>query len=454
MSKNLMLTICLGILLAPWLLSPVAADETLQLRTVVTLPLLPNGSQSVLRSFDISFVNPRNHTYALAASALSATGTGPASQPGIVIIHTPSKQAKLLAVGQFAGSCSIPPAPPVTYVGPNGVIVIEKGADADIWAGDGAIFSPSCAPNANNTNVATYSNVKVLDLHTGAIKKVVSTGGVRRADELCYNPLSDVVLVANSDPLDNFVTFIGDDDYQVLGKIKFDGNDPDGNNIQAKGIEHCQFNPRDGKFYLNISATVTNGVAGPGMVLRISAQAPFQVEAAFTIATATGCTGPQGMAIGPRHQIALGCGGTNSLIIDDRDGTTIATVAGEGGAGQAWYNPGSNHYYFARLGPGILGVEDAGPPPQADTPDTPTAGFSHSVAADPHKNQVYVPIRTSTITQTASVCGSKGGMDILGCIAIYDSPADTDDCIADDDPVIGVNDDGDEQFRRQRCIKN
>jgi hypothetical protein len=159
------------------------------------------------------------------------------------------------------------------------------------------------------------------------------------------------------------------------------------------------------------------------------------------------------MAIGPRHQIALGCGGTNSLIIDDRDGTTIEIVTGEGGADQAWYNPGSNHYYFARLGPGILGVEDAGPPPQADT-HTPTAGFSHSVAADPHKNQVYVPIRTSTITQTASVCGSKGGMDILGCIAIYDSPADTDDCIADDDPVIGVNDDGDEQFRRQRCIKN
>ena len=69
----------------------------------------------------------------------------------------------------------------------------------------------------------------------------------------------------------------------------------------------------------------------------ISAIPPFHVEAAFTIATATGCAGPNGLAVGPDSQIALGCGGANSLIIADGTGippagSVIATVTGEGGA--------------------------------------------------------------------------------------------------------------------------
>ena len=90
-SKKLKWTICLGGLLAPWLLasaSPPAVADALTLDTVVTLPLLPNGNQAVLRSFDISFVDSEgngqgndkgngngksSHTYALAASALFCT---------------------------------------------------------------------------------------------------------------------------------------------------------------------------------------------------------------------------------------------------------------------------------------------------------------------------------------------------------------------------------------------
>jgi hypothetical protein len=46
------------------------------------LPMLPGTTtQSILRSFDISFVDGNSH-YALASSALSATGTGPACSLG------------------------------------------------------------------------------------------------------------------------------------------------------------------------------------------------------------------------------------------------------------------------------------------------------------------------------------------------------------------------------------
>jgi hypothetical protein len=110
-----------------------------------------------------------------------------------------------------------------------------------------------------------------------------------------------------------------------LGTIKFDGTDQKGNNITANGIEQCKYNPQDKKFYLNIPATlVTTGTttsAGPGLVLTISEHAPFHVERVFTIdPVATGCAGPSGLAVGPSNQMALGCGGTNSLVINSTNG--------------------------------------------------------------------------------------------------------------------------------------
>jgi hypothetical protein len=456
-TKGKLLACLAGI--APLLLAPtvVSADEQLTLTTIVSLP-----DGQLLRSFDISFVDPRSHTYALAASATAPGTTGPATNPRIIIVDTRLNVVtrEFNGTPTFAGSCSIPPARD-TFSGPNGVIVIEKGANADIWAADGPIFTKSCDPTSA---LQTPSNVKVIDLHTGVTKKVISTGGIRRADELCYNPRSDVVLVANDDPLDNFITFIGEDSFNVVGKIRFDGTDPNGANIRADGIEQCQFNHRDGKFYLSLPdiGGGINGVGGStghdGAVVRISGHAPFKVEKVFPIAAATGCLGPQGLAVGPAHQLALGCGGTNSLIIDDRNGGTIAIVAGQGGTDEDWYNPGSNHYYFARSTPAALGVEDAGPPPSAD-PTVSTAAGSHSVAADPIRNQVYVPIRgnAATGTGTSKVCSSakdvfgNPGNDSLGCIAVYTAPNDADDCVAEGAPVVRVNEDGDPEFLRGRC---
>jgi hypothetical protein len=302
-------------------------------------------------------------------------------------------------------------------------MIIEKGRNADIWAGDGPKFNTSCDPT---TVITEYSSAKVLDLYTGATKHVFPTGGIRRADELCYNPVSDVVLIANDDPLDNFITFIGEDRYNVIQKIHFDGTDPNGNNpngnkIIANGIEQCAFNPRDGKFYINLPATVTAGSPSPGLVLRISGSAPFHVEKVFTPA----CGGASGMAIGPDHQIGLACPAPNAEIIDDRTGGQIALLPGVGGADEMWYDPRSNHYFFGISTPGTLGIADAGPPPSVD-PSTPTASGSHSVAADRITNQVYVPIRggaTGSVVCSSGldVFGNKGN-DALGCIAVYTTP--------------------------------
>jgi hypothetical protein len=427
-------------------MAAMAADEQFSVTTIVPLP-----HSEILSAFDISWVDKTSHTLAVAASRVTGSG-GNVAEIIIVDTHKNVVTKELQADPPFAGACSFPGRN--TISGPNGVITIEKGSNTDVWAGDGPVPKASAIPvlcvpvnppNPTPAQIDKPSSVKVLDLKTGNTKAVISTGGIGRADELCFNPISDVVLVANDEPFDNFITFIGEDSFKVLQQIKFDGSDtnagidPATNKpILAAGIEQCQFNPRDGKFYLNIPATGPG--AGDGVVLRISAHAPFHVEKVFPISSAkTGCAGPQGMAIGPDHQIGLGCGGTNSLIIDDRDGSTIQVVAGQGGTDENWYNPGNNHYFFARSGTaatgGFLGVEDAGPPPTADA--TAASGFgSHSVAADSIKNQVYVPIRgnSGVAGSNNKICGSASatdgtkGNDSFGCIAVFTAPRDEDDC--------------------------
>jgi hypothetical protein len=427
MAKNLKwITACLAGVLAPWLIAtaPAAADEQFAVTRIVSLP-----DHQVLGAFDISFVAPESHVFAVASSYLHS----------VVVVDTRTNLVtkELQANPPFIGNCSIPPQRDA-YSGPNGVMVIEKGRNADVWAGDGPVFNTHCVPASG---VKTPSTLKVLDLHTGATKAVISTGGQRRADEMCFNPRSDVVLISNPDALDNFITFVAEDSFKVLQTMKFDGSDKSADNIVASGIEQCVFNPRDGKFYINIPATKKDG-SGPGLVLRISEQAPFKVEKVFTVPASTGCGGGAGLAVGPDHQLALGCGGANALIMDDRDGSTIKVITGEGGADEIWYNPGDNHYFFARSGAMKLGVEDAGPPPSAD-PDAATATGSHSVAADPHRNQVYVPIRgnsaTVPIPGTSKICSSATdhfghkGDDGAGCIAVYTAPRDKDDRRAEDE---------------------
>jgi hypothetical protein len=436
MAKNLKLaSVCLAGALVAVAMTPSVADEQFAPTTIVQLP-----DAQILSAFDISFVEPNSHIFALAASRVIGSGGAFGT---VIIVNTGLNLVtkELQSTPAFVGDCTVPPARN-TYSGPNGVIVIEKGLNTDVWAGDGPVFNTPCLPSSG---LKTPSTVKVLDLRTGATKAVIKTGngmpgtvGQRRADELCYNPVSDVVLIANDDTMDNFITFIGEDSYKVLQRIRFDGTDPNGNNILANGIEQCQFNPRDGKFYINLPNTgpASAKPPGPGVVLRMSAIAPFHVEKVFPVGTDyPTCGGASGLAIGPDHQIGLACGGADALIIDDRTGNKIQLLTGAGGADELWYNPGDRHYFFGISTPGTLGVADAGPPPRLD-PFAKTAAGSHSVAADAFRNQVYVPIRgnngTTPPSTTGTICSSakdvfgNAGSDALGCIAIYTAPRDSE----------------------------
>ncbi|HZM89952.1 MAG TPA: hypothetical protein VFF31_25755 [Blastocatellia bacterium] len=378
-----------------------------------------------LNSFDIGFVDPKIGRYFLADRTNSTVDEVKTS------INSINQLAKGAFLGVQAGT---------NTSGPNGVITANN--HTEVWAADGVLCGTPAKNNACTTSAtpATQtSRILVIDLKTGEVTHTIDNGGNRRADELCEDPQHHVVLVANDDDSDLFLTFISTNTYEILGKpLSLDGTDPNAQNVKAtNGIEQCQWSPRTGKFYLAVPEVNGSGSnTQPGAVLEIDptsrmVEKVFSIDFGFLPQTGTpgmpgftpataDCLGPQGLAIGPNREILLGCSnaGKGSVIINERNGDLVRSLAGLNGNDEVWYNPGNNHYFLAgsnhnlalpTLGP-ILGVVDQKPDTIDEDASPATAAGSHSVAADPVFNQVYVPGNNAA----TSIC--PGGH---GCIAIF-----------------------------------
>jgi hypothetical protein len=383
-----------------------AADEVFAPTAAITLP----GIQKV-QAFDISFVDPVLGIYIL----------GDRTNQSVDVIDTDTNTVLTQLKGGFVG-----PSGNNDTSGPDGVVVVRH---REVWVGDapcptGVGFPTACGP------IGT-SSVKVIDLFNQQLTHTIFTGGSARSDELCVDPRHRLVMAANNADDPPFVSLISSKTYTVVKKIPFDGTNgaPKSNN----GAEQCQWSPRTGKFYISIPG-IDGQPAGTGGVAVID-PITQKVEKTFIVPLAS-CEAPQGMALGPDHQILLGCNGPSganhpTAIIDERDGHVIKTLANQSGADMVWFNPGDDHYFLARstsVGPNqFLGVVDADNPggPSSDT-DVITANKTvagrnaHSVAADPIMNQVYVPIPAGVST----ICGSFGGDNARGCIGVFTTTHD------------------------------
>ena len=403
-----------------------------------------------LNSFDIGFVDPKIGKYFLADRTNSTVDQVTTS------IGAPSLNQ--LAKGKFVGVQA-----GTNTSGPNGVITANN--HTEVWAADGVLCgnpptNNACTPGA--PPATQTSRILVIDLKTQQVTDTIDNGGNRRADELCEDPQDHVVLVANDDDSDLFVTFISTNPgHDILGKLSFKGDDPKAQKIEAtNGIEQCQWSPRTGKFYLNIPEVSGSGSnTQPGAVLQIDPKSMvvekvFSIDFGFLPQTMTAlatafCLGPQGMAIGPQGEILLGCsnGGTagtpavrvsfgqGSVIINERNGNLVRNLEGLNGNDEVWYNPGNNMYFLAgsnHIGGAptftarpILGVVDQREDTADLDPPTDTAAGSHSVAVDPVLNQVYVPVNQGTPPlPPPSICvDASGAPSGRGCIAIFNSAA-------------------------------
>jgi hypothetical protein len=446
-------------ILVPCLLSInttfASADEIFTPLTAVTV----STPGRPLKSFDISYVDQGGVKICYRSTCWSTPPRyflADRSNGAIDVVDPVSNTLVTLLVPQlaFAGAVTVP----TDSAGPNGVMLItgkvtnptppnctigcrpgginfQQSMQNFVWAGD--------APSPSYLS----SSIKVMDLDTGLTAAVLNTGGVRRADEMCFNPdpKNPFAIVANDDPLDNYITIWRWDTLAFVQKISLAGGDPNASVFTAapaNGIEQCKFNPRNGYFYISIpttgSPTLVSPDIGDGYVLKISQPvmstpthvttfasvvAEYHIDPATTGCGAVGGGGgPAGLSIGPNSTttttppngyIVLGCGkgGTGSVIIDDY-GTFVATVgttnSGSGpntnGTDETWYDPAGNHFFLAGSGtgpdPGVLGVVDAGGIPPAGGQEDGDAGVigEDSVIPQPGTGSHSVAVYSGTCT--------------------------------------------------------
>ena len=391
-------------------------EEKFRVSAAVSLP----NSQKI-SSFDISYVDETNGVYLLADRTNRAVDSVDVLRNRVATQYTANFAG--IVGGNF------------NEAGPNGILTVNGKSGQFLWVGD----------YGNGSNGGNGGLVKVINELDGSLVATISTGGTARADELCYDPKDNVVMIANdAEPLPSaggtgpYVTFIDSTTYKVLGKIFMSGKPGEGP-LATNGIEQCQWRKGTDKFYLNIPE-----VNGPGndtvdgAVLVID-PTTMSIVKNFDIRVQE-CAGPQGMALGPAPQILLGCNDPNktvpnSITINQNTGATISIFPGEDGPDEVYYNPGDGHYFLARSGgatPQELGIIDASIVNRLTIGKVDTslpigvAGKTgnHSVAADSFTNKVFVPIAA---TSGATVCSSVGGDDSEGCIAVFKANATTDE---------------------------
>jgi hypothetical protein len=339
--------------------------------SVPTLALSPSARWSV----DISWFDPSTQKFYMADR----------NNFGVDIVDTNTDTI----VGAVSSLVGIQPG--TNTSGPNGVLTTSN--PRQLWAGDGdgkvKIF-------ALDSNGMPTSSIPL---------KSVNAGGVRRADEMAFDPDDRVVLVAWDDDADLFLALISVSsiagNINVLGTIHM----PEATGC---GIEQPVYNHATNRFYVAIPCTSAINNANNNTAVHASGE--IAVINPHTIAIenvlpvdGTNCF-PHGLALGPRQNLLLGCSGDapagtqmKSIIMKATTGAILQTFTELGGSDEVWYNPGDNHYYLAMSswtstgltgGPatpslGIInaGTSDSGPGAPVFVQNILTTRTSHSVAA-------------------------------------------------------------------------
>lgn len=410
------------VLCASLLTSVVAlADESERnrrpVRLLTTIPI--PGQLSALRAFDISWIDAPTQLYYL----------GDRSNASVDVVNARTNQFVKQIKAGFTGV--------VFKANPNGP---GQVADNDRSGPNGVVVSGRWlfVTDAN-------SRVVSIDLTTDQVVGDVSTGGAPglRADELAYDPQHGILLVVNNADSPPFATLINVDKQTgkltVGQRITFDD--------ATNGAEQPVWVRATGRFYISIPEVngPGDGTGIHGAVKKINPLTAV-VEATFPVDLCQ----PAGLTLGPEQDLLLGCSvvfdtvnqvwsptdansaAPQQIIMDARNGSIDARVAGVGGSDEVWFNAGDGRYYTASranpTGP-VLGVIDAESGtlvqvvPTVNAAGKPTAvppvpaGTAHSVAANPHNNHVFVPLPANNVFPDC----------LNGCVAVFGVPQGEDD---------------------------
>ena len=279
----------------------------------------------------------------------------------------------------FAGPTG---APGVTNgPGPNGVLVTD---DNIMWVGDGN---------------STLQEVD-LNLSPPRITHSISVGGPTdgRADELGYDPIERVVLVANNASVPPHLTFVSADTYSVLGQIKLS---------DATGLEQPWWDTQLHRFLVTVPAS-------PPYVAVIDPRS-MRITKKYRI---PGCTsGMNGIVLGPFQRLLVSACG-RPYIMNAINGRVINMIKEVGGGDEVWYNAGDNRFYVTSTdstGQTVLGVIDGDSSTLIQ--NVPAPGI-RNVSAFVGNNHIFAAVAAPAAPRSASVC-LQFGLPDTGCVAVF-----------------------------------
>src|SRR5438132_2212518 len=279
------------------------------------------------------------------------------------------------------------------FVGPAGAPGVTNGPGPN-----GVLVTPDNIMFVGDCN----SLLQAVDLNLSPpqITHTISVGGPTdgRADELGYDPVERVVLVANNASVPPHLTFVSADTYRVLGQIKLS---------DATGLEQPWWDTQLHRFLVTVPAT-------PPYVAVIDPRS-MRVRKKYTI---PGCTsGMNGIILGPFQRMLVSAGRTPYLL-NAIDGHVINMIKEVGGGDEVWYNARDNQYYVTSTdstGQTVLGVIDGETSKWIQNVPAPGA---RNPSAFVGNNHIFAAVAAPAAPRSASVC-LQFGLPDNGCIAVF-----------------------------------
>ena len=157
---------------------------------------------------------------------------------------------------------------------------------------------------------------------------------------------------------------------------------------KADEAQQPVWNPKNDRFYQAVPAITGINTGSIDIINPLTRK----VERSLI----TGCS-PAGLVLTPSQRLKTSCGEAFDAITGDRLGRTEEGNPSAVAADQLWYNPGDNNYYFGFFN-GILGgrgcaVVDA----NTNQLLTFIPASTHTLAADPNYNRIFIPVTGSGI---------------------------------------------------------
>jgi hypothetical protein len=426
-SKNLKWKICLGSLLAPWLIAsasvPALADDNNRNAPVSLLGVIKVPGNPVV-SADISWADPGTQRYYFADR----------SNSGVDIIDAVNN-VWVGRVGGMAGVLSNGGGTSTTNgSGPNGVVVTPQ---KQLWAGDGnsTVQLADVDPES-----ATYLKIlKSISTAVGACDGgTATTHYCGRADEIDYDPVDNVIMVANNAPLSAlaphnsitpYATFINaSPPYNVMGYITFPG---------AGGLEQPRWDDQTKRFLITVPGQMigTTVITKPSIqvinpvTLQSEKTYPLDCQAIANVTSAS----MTGIFLRPNQHILVSACGFPIILTLDKQTTNvniIQVINQVGGGDEVWYNPGDGRFY-------VTGVDKTTPTgvQSLGVINAETSEWLQNVPDVRGKNPAALPLPANndhifTIVQiTAAIAGGATDDSICfttdstlkgkGCVAVF-----------------------------------